>query len=152
MNFPEKLLQAAELERKMGVQLFEQIGITDYSFTPAKGKDKHDGEFINSKGEKVTFEIKVRTVSSTHYDNHYIDQAKINYLKQIPNSCVFFFFTDNKVFIHRIDPNREYPVKQVFANKNTTNSRFDKTNKQLVELYNTDGKLIDLIQNISVYQ
>lgn len=100
--------QAEQKEMDLMTKVFNQFGITDYKFTEIGSMERYDGDFVNSKGEKIVFEIKVRDLAIDRYPTTIIEDHKYKYLLQqelmtgkIPYLFVFYP-RDNKVFITRL--------------------------------------------------
>lgn len=99
---------AETLETQLMTKVFNQFGITDYSFTPNGSYSRHDGQYTTTRGEKIIFETKVRTIGINDYNTTVIEQSKYEYLLQqelitgkIPYLFVFYP-KDNKVFVTRV--------------------------------------------------
>lgn len=107
---------AENTERDYMMKVFNQFGITDYKFTPNGSYEQHDGEYTNSKGEKILFEVKVRYKGINEFKTTIIEKSKYDYLLQqelitgkIP--YLFAFYPqDNKVFVARVVEGMEEKV------------------------------------------
>lgn len=101
-------------------------------------------------------ELKYRdTVAIDDYDTLLIDLHKIKYLQQKVNDSnakqpinhsayiVVFYPLSDEVAIFPVDPNKQYNVVNVWANKNTTNSRENKINKEMCELPINEAYIYD---------
>jgi hypothetical protein len=138
-----KFEQAALLERQKMEQIFKNKNITNYTFTDAKGFDKHDGTFVNTRGEIITFEVKVRNVNSGTYNTTVIEQSKYDYLLTQSNPHIFIFFQDGRYLLHRLDSNKNYIFSTKFAPK-TTSGYNQKIDKKMVEIPIIERELYNL--------
>ena len=112
--------QASSLERKKMEAIFAFHNITNYKFTDELGYARYDGEFVNSKGESIIFEVKVRNVTSTKYKTTVIEQSKYDYLiTQSKKAYVFVFFTDDTYMMHYLNASNNYKKSQMYAPRTT---------------------------------
>ena len=126
---------------------------TLYSIWQTEQLEHYDVNQIKTKKKDATdisiqyIELKYRdTVAIDDYDNLLIDLHKIKYLQEKVNTSntkqpinhsayiVVFYPLSDKVAIFHIDPNKQYNVVNVWANRNTTNSREIKKYKEMCEL------------------
>lgn len=103
-----KFTQSSTLERAKMTDIFNKFNITTYDFTDEKGFAKHDGTFVNSKNEKIMFEVKVRAVSSKAYKTTVIEKAKYDYLLDEAYNTgskpyVFVFFNDGNYMVQNLE-------------------------------------------------
>lgn len=124
---------ASLLERQKMEKVFEKHNIETYCFTDANSYIQYDGYFINKNNNTITFEVKVRNLSSTSYKTTLIEESKLNFLYQKENPFIFVFFNDNKYLVHKIDKNKEYLISTKFAPKQT-NGDNSKIEKRMVEI------------------
>jgi len=128
-----KFKQAALLEREKMETIFKRKGITSYNFTSIDSYDKHDGTFVNTRGETITFEVKVRNVNSGTYNTTIIEKSKFDYLLTQPNPHLFIFFQNGRYLVHKLSADKNYIFSTKFAPK-TTSGNTDKIDKQMVEI------------------
>lgn len=136
--------QSSIKEREHMERVFLEREITKYSFTDEEGFCRHDGQFTNSKGQEIIFEVKVRNVSSTKYRTTVIEESKFDYLLDNRRPAVLFiFFTDGKYLIHKLSRDNKYYTTQMLAPR-TTAGYNDKVLKTFIEIPIKDDFLFPL--------
>lgn len=143
---------------------------TLYSIWQTEQLEHYDVNQIKTNKKDATaitvqyIELKYRdTVAIDDYDNLLIDSHKIKYLQEKVNDSnakqpinhsayiVAFYPLSAKIAIFHIDPNKQYNVVNVWANKNTTISRENKINKEMCELPINEAYIYDLNYNDKPY-
>lgn len=109
------------VEREKMEKIFNKFNVLVYNFTDEDGFDKHDGSYINSKKEHITFEVKVRNVPNNKYSTTVIEKSKYDYLMNLENTTpyLFIFFSDNTYFIHKLSKDNNYKQTKMKAPKTT---------------------------------
>ena len=143
---------------------------TLYSIWQTEQLEHYDVNQIKTNKKDATaitvqyIELKYRdTVAIDDYDNLLIDAHKIKYLQEKVNDSntkqpinhsayiVAFYPLSDKIAIFHIDPNKQYNVVNVLANKNTTMSRQSKINKEMCELPINEAYIYDFNYNDNPY-
>lgn len=143
---------------------------TLYSIWQTEQLEHYDVNQIKTNKKDATaitvqyIELKYRdTVAIDDYDNLLIDSHKIKYLQEKVNDSntkqpinhsayiVAFYPLSDKIAIFHIDPNKQYNVVNVWANKNTTISRENKINKEMCELPINEAYIYDFNYNDKPY-
>lgn len=143
---------------------------TLYSIWQTEQLEHYDVNQIKTNKKDATaitvqyIELKYRdTVAIDDYDNLLIDAHKIKYLqekvndsntKQLINHSAYivaFYPLSDKIAIFHIDPNKQYNMVNVWANKNTTMSRENKINKEMCELPINEAYIYDFNYNDKPY-
>lgn len=139
----DKFRIAEELEHRLMTGLLTSKGITNIKFSG--DYKRHDGEYLNSKGENIMFETKVRNVTSDRYPTTVIERSKYEYLiRQDKPAYLFVYFTDNKVLIVDVK-NSKSKFSQRMSPK-TTSGNNEKVLKEFVEFNIKDSTLIEYEQ------
>lgn len=141
---------ASELERTKMIQLFNQMNITEYSFTDPNGYDEQDGQYTNKYGKTFLFETKVRRFPSTEYPDTMLEMKKIYNLGKAADKLnvtplLFIFFTDNKVAI--FNPDKVSPTQRPITKRRVTEDKFSKKITEMSNFYdlsNENVRIIDL--------
>lgn len=137
-NFQKSSLK----EREMLTKLFNQTGISDFTFTSEKGYDRHDAEFKVLDTEFIV-EVKVRNVSSTAYPDTLVDDSKVQYLiakaKELNAVPVLvIFFSDGTYASFNLNKHQGHLTKK-YCNRTTainTGKRFKE-----VRLFTLKGQI-----------
>lgn len=143
---------------------------TLYSIWQTEQLEHYDVNQIKTNKKDATaitvqyIELKYRdTVALEDYDNLLVDSHKIKYLQEKVNDSntkqpinhsayiVAFYPLSDKIAIFNIDPNKQYNVVNVWANKNTTMSRENKINKEMCELPINEAYIYDFNYNDKPY-
>lgn len=139
----DKFKIAEELEHKMMIGFLNSKGISNIKFSGDYWR--HDGEYINSKGDLIMFETKVRDVTSKYYPTTVIEKSKYDYLMgQKDPVYLFVFFTDNKVLVADVKKSDVKFTKRL--SPKTTSGNKEKVLKHFVEFEIKDSTLIDYEQ------
>ena len=144
----DKFESASQAERDQMKRLFNQMGITAYTFTDSAGFDRYDGKYTGKTGNEYVFEIKNRQVPSDTYITTLIDadkvEAVINESKKSKHKpALFFFFEDNKVMYQPLSVDQYYQTTTMNIKK-TTMGDTTKRNKTMIEFKINNEKLITL--------
>lgn len=135
---------------------------TLYSIWQTEQLEHYDVNQIKTNKKDATdisvqyIELKYRdTVAIDDYDTLLIDLHKIKYLQEKVNDSntkqpinhsayiVAFYPLSSKIAIFNINPDKQYNVVNVWANKNTTNSREIKKYKEMCELPISEAYIYD---------
>lgn len=97
---------AGNKERDNLLQMYAQIGVTDYTFTSSTGYDRVEGTFTTPAGTKYVVEAKCRQGRVNQYPDHIIEKKKYDvlagYLEKGYTPLYVNFFADGNIIIYNL--------------------------------------------------
>jgi len=142
---------ASDKERQKMTYLFQQQGITAYTFTESTSYDRIDGYYTGKTGNEYVFEVKNRDNPASAYSyNTAIELSKVEYMQNNTQDIkhepiVFFFYNDGQCYFEKIKYDKKYDSFKAYSPKTTCGNNemvlkdfvgFNINKKNLIKLTN----------------
>lgn len=116
---------ASDKERHKMTQLFQQQGVTAFTFTESTSYDRIEGYYTGKTGSEYVFEVKCRNNPASAYTyNTAIELSKVEFMQEHTKDInhepiIFFFYTDDKCYFEKLEYNKKYESFKAYAPKTT---------------------------------